>query len=181
MDPNKPLPDSFYGRNDIENLIFWIAKNMPSSGGGTEGGATEETLANLRDNNHIDLSNVKTILEYLLIELDKKADYNETQPVSAESLPLPEGASTESTLIALYNVMKRVIASSGAVVTKNIAIPTPGTLYIGTGGNLLCTLEGMNDGDFLEFRSVPDGYNFPHIVKFVHGDSTCDNIIVNIP
>lgn len=42
----------------------------------------------------------QTTLAALLVELQAKADLSETQPVSAASLPLPTGASTEATLAA---------------------------------------------------------------------------------
>ena len=40
-------------------------------------------------------------LELLLAEMQLKADQDETQPVSAASLPLPDGATTEATLATL--------------------------------------------------------------------------------
>lgn len=42
----------------------------------------------------------QTTLDAVLTELQGKADLTETQPVSAVSLPLPTGASTETTLAA---------------------------------------------------------------------------------
>lgn len=51
---------------------------------------------------------VITSLGNLLMELDKKADLTETQPVSAASLPLPSGAATETTLAS---ILAKIIAA----------------------------------------------------------------------
>jgi hypothetical protein len=51
-------------------------------------------------------------LASLLTELQLKADLTETQPISAGSLPLPTGASTETTLNSLYNAFGQASATA---------------------------------------------------------------------
>jgi hypothetical protein len=51
-------------------------------------------------------------LASLLTELQGKADLAETQPVSAAALPLPTGASTETTLNSLYNAFGQASATA---------------------------------------------------------------------
>jgi hypothetical protein len=57
-------------------------------------------------------STSNTTLASLLTELQGKADLAETQPVSASSLPLPTGASTETTLTNLYNAFGQNTATA---------------------------------------------------------------------
>lgn len=56
----------------------------------------------------------------LLTELQKKADLTETQPISAESLPLPSGASTESK-------QDDVISSLASILSKLSSDPSTAT------------------------------------------------------
>ena len=75
------------------------------------------------------------------------------------------------------------IPSNGAVVTPSDSanLATPGTLFIGTGGNIKVTLVDMNDGESLTFKNLPNGCEFPRIVKRVWTtDTTASDIIVDI-
>ena len=73
--------------------------------------------------------------------------------------------------------MRKLIALNGEEVTTGTI--TPGTLYIGTGGDLKCTLQNMTDGTYITFKNIPDGTNFPRVVKYIHTDSTVSDVIVD--
>lgn len=70
-----------------------------------------------------------TAIGSLLTELERKADLTETQPVSATSLPLPAGASTETTLSTLngkvpanLTVTSTRLLVDGSGVTQPVSI-----------------------------------------------------------
>ncbi|MGV7234660.1 MAG: hypothetical protein ACQ9ET_00235 [Nitrosomonadaceae bacterium] len=63
----------------------------------------------------------------LLAELDLKANLTETQPVSAASLPLPSGASTEATLVS---VLAKIIAAPSTEAKQDVVIAALGLLII---------------------------------------------------
>ena len=68
------------------------------------GASTETTLASIlakiiaAPSTEAKQDTLNTTLGTILTELQLKSDLSETQPVSAASLPLPSGASTEATL-----------------------------------------------------------------------------------
>ena len=65
-------------------------------------------------------------------------------------------------------------------IGTGVAVDPAGTLFIGTGGNLKCTLADMVDGTYVTFNNIPDGTDFPRLVKYIHADTTCSNIIADI-
>lgn len=73
-----------------------------------------QLVAELQALNAVDFS-TETTLGALLTELQAKADLTETQPVSAASLPLPTGAATEATLLALSTLLN---TSQGTLITN---------------------------------------------------------------
>lgn len=113
----------------------------------------------------------------ILAELEKKADLTETQPVSAASLPLPTGASTEAkqdaTIVAIDNIADNQVATNleglgdVTVGTSEVEIAITGTptesiriqadngntgiIYIGKTGVLS---DGSND--FVRLESGDD-------------------------
>ena len=66
-------------------------------------GASTETK---QDASISSLSSIITELQLLIIELAKKADLTETQPVSLATVPLPTGAATQATLAALLTELQ---------------------------------------------------------------------------
>ena len=78
--------------------------------------------------------------------------------------------------------MRKLIAMNAASVTigSGIKLPKPGTLYIGSGGDLKCTLLGMEDDAYVTYTNIPDGSNFPRVVKYIHSDSTVSEIVADI-
>ena len=63
--------------------------------------------------------------------------------------------------------------------SATVDLPATGTLFIGTGGDLKCTLIDMADGDFVTFKNIPNGSDFPRQVKRIHTDSTVDDVVVD--
>ena len=58
----------------------------------------------------------------------------------------------------------------------NNDLPTVGTLFIGTGGDLKVDLEKSTG---IIYKNLPDGCNFPRKVKKVYAtDTTASNIIL---
>jgi hypothetical protein len=68
----------------------------------------------------------------------------------------------------------------GTHFSATVDLPSNGTLYIGTGGNLKCTLTSMTDGTFITYKNIPDGCDFPRNVKRIHPDSTVTDVILDI-
>ncbi len=107
------------------------------------GAATEATLASLEGKDFA----TQTTLAALLTELGQKTEPADTQivdgsgvtqPVSAASLPLPTGASTEATLQAIEDDLENVISTNNSTTTP-----------LGGGA----TFTGTAD-DVSQFRSV---------------------------
>lgn len=118
-----------------------------------------------------------------------------TQPISAASLPLPAGASTESTLSSLYNMLrfKNLLlynslysdiasgtASSGNIVLDLTTVPANKVLVVTACGLLL----GSGSATILQF-SVSDGSNIrPFMRKLspvVNEMITCPPFVVVPP
>ena len=76
--------------------------------------------------------------------------------------------------------MRKIISKNAEAVTIGSQMPNPGTLFIGTGGDLICTLVGMADGTTITFKNIADGSDFPRVVKFVDAASSCSDINVDI-
>ena len=73
------------------------------------------------------------------------------------------------------------IPNRAASVTPDDAtdLANKGTLFIGGGGNLQVTLEGMEDGTSVTYLNLPDGTDFPRAVKRVwDASTTATNILV---
>lgn len=64
------------------------------------------------------LKDVDDALASLLAELELKADLSETQPVSAASLPLPSGASTEAKQDAVLSDLLSIQSQLGSLATE---------------------------------------------------------------
>ena len=133
---NRPLPVKLTGvtgdinitANDL-NVQTDHADDSVRLGDGTT--LTGVTLSNELKTKDTD---AETAINALLTEMQLKADLSETQPVSAASLPLPSGASTEVTLAA---VLAKILAapsteakqdtintSLGTILAKIIAAPS---------------------------------------------------------
>lgn len=84
--------------------------------------ATQTTLALLATENT--LGNLYIKLNAVLVELQAKADLDETQPISAAALPLPSGAATQTTLALLGTevTLGEVESWLDAICTSNAAI-----------------------------------------------------------
>lgn len=80
--------------------------------------ATETTLAALAAEDFA----TQTTLAALLVELQAKADLSETQPVSAASLPLPSGASTEAKQDAAITQLTSIAGEDFATQTTLAAL-----------------------------------------------------------
>ena len=87
-------------------------------------------------------ASANTKLDTLLTELQRKADLTETQPVSAVSLPLPSGASTEATLQKLvgFDVNSDIttsIVTAGSIktITETDGVKTRTTIIDSTDTN----------------------------------------------
>ena len=79
--------------------------------------------------------------------------------------------------------MAHLIGRNGAAVTPSDStnLTNPGTLFIGTGGDIKVTLIDQDDGESLTFKNIPNGSNFPRIVKRVWATgTTATDIIVDI-
>jgi hypothetical protein len=72
---------------------------------------------------------------------------------------------------------RAIIANGGAAVTPaDTGTLTPGTLYIGTGGDIKVKTV---DGDTLTFANIPDGTFFPiQVVQVFSTDTTADDILI---
>jgi len=80
-------------------------------------------------------------LELLLAEMQLKADQDETQPVSAASLPLPTDAATQTTLAALLTELQ---AKADLEETQPVSIATmPTTTVQAGGGDKIFGLEAI--------------------------------------
>ena len=60
----------------------------------------------------------------------------------------------------------------GTHFSATVDLPSNGTLFIGTGGNLVCTLTGMADGDFITYKNLSSGSDFPRNVKRINPTGT---------
>jgi hypothetical protein len=72
---------------------------------------------------------------------------------------------------------RAIIANGGAAVTpSDTGTLKPGTLYIGTGGDIVVKTV---DGDTLTFVNIPDGTFFPiQVVQVFSTDTTADDILI---
>lgn len=116
----------------------------------------------------------------LLAELEQKADLTDTQPVSAASLPLPEGASTESTLSALSAKLPTSIGQKASTASLSVVLASNATLPVTlapTGAGNLASLnaainiatEGRSALSFTIFDNSP-------WVATIQFQGTSDNI-----
>ncbi len=83
-----------------------------------------------------------TKLDSLLTEMQLKADLSETQPVSAASLPLPAGASTEATLASILSELegKADLAETQPVSVASLPLPSGAATEV-TSAALLTELQ----------------------------------------
>lgn len=87
----------------VAQNVASLSDRLPASlGQKAKAAALAVTLANDEDLLAL-LATNNTALASLLTELGLKANLNETQPVSAASLPLPAGAATQQTVLDHYN------------------------------------------------------------------------------
>jgi hypothetical protein len=73
--------------------------------------------------------------------------------------------------------MRKIISTNAEEVTNGAV--GPGTLYIGSGGDLKCTLMGMADGTFVTYKNLPDAYDFPRVVKYIDASSTVSDLVID--
>ena len=78
--------------------------------------------------------------------------------------------------------MRKLISMNAVEITigTGYKLTKPGTIYIGSGGTLKCTLQNMTDGEYVSYTNIPDGTNFPRVVKYIHSDSTVSDIVADI-
>jgi hypothetical protein len=75
----------------------------------------------------------------------------------------------------------RSISSSVTAVTipasGSVAISKPGTLFIGSGGDLRCELA--NSAEIVTFKNLLGGTSFPYVVSRIYKTgTTVDNVLV---
>lgn len=70
-------------------------------------------------------------------------------------------------------------AYAAPAFSDTVDLPTAGTLFIGTGGDLKVTLQDMDDGDSVTFNNLADGQDFPRVVKRIWAASTVSDVIVD--
>ena len=167
------LTDLGLNTDDIETILAEISAKLPSTlGKKTAANSLSVTLAS--DDGILDAINAVTA------ELQEKANLTETQPVSAASLPLPAGASTEArqveTLTSLTTVIARLQSIldelapmtdgtlNNPVITRHIARAfTPGLLRVSAAGTVavgafevsIANVGGVN-GTVLGVTLAPD-------------------------
>ena len=90
-------------------------------------------------------------------------------------------------MLELFTEKNRVTMPK-ATPTNAVAAPdfsvapvtfTAGTLFIGGGGDLKCTLQEMDEGTYITFKNLADGQDFPRVVTAIHNDSTVTDVIVD--
>lgn len=61
-----------------------------------------------------------------------------------------------------------------------VDLPRSGTLFIGNGGTLVCTLADMDDGDSVTYNNITDGTDFPRAVKRIWATgTTVSNVVID--
>ena len=105
------------GKADLDETQPISAASLPLPAGAATEAKLEAVRVLLASLEGKDFS-TQTTLAALLIELQAKADLSETQPVSAASLPLPLGASTESKQTTGNSSLSNIDTSTASVDTK---------------------------------------------------------------
>jgi hypothetical protein len=99
----------------------------------------------------------QTTLAALLTELQAKADLSETQPVSAASLPLPTGASTEAKQDTANTSLNNIDTDLGAPADAAVSNPASSGSVIALLKGLLTLITSTNTKlDTLETNGSPE-------------------------